>query len=350
MRSRFRTLARTLATLAFVPLVGATPVAEAGGGGGDGPAVYLKLVDAAQVSFQDATVAMSDALHRSGWTVVADFPTSAEPGTCSFRSEVLVAYPQAWATRVMAAGTHAAFAVPIRFVVWQDENGVSVGATNPANLARTIVDEETTADDWADIVTEIRTVASTAFPGGTVEEQYGQQRNKARIGRTMGIMAGGRFTDKIESVAVVPGAATDPSAVARTLAERMPDVDGTWEWGTRPVYVLDLPEYGAALVGVTGTKMESDASRIVKHGGDDARKGMACPGIDHTAAFPVELLVARDGDDIRVSLVDEMYRMKMFFEDAGKMAFAKNMGMPGSIEDEIRKKVGASLALLLAPS
>ena len=42
---------------------------------------------------------------------------------------------------------------------------------------------------------------------------------------------------------------------------------------------------------------------------------------------------------IRVSLVDEMFRMKMYFEDAGKVAFAKNMGMPGSIEDEIRQKV-----------
>jgi hypothetical protein len=33
--------------------------------------------------------------------------------------------------------------------------------------------------------------------------------------------------------------------------------------------------------------------------------------------------------------------MKMFFEDAGKMAFAKNMAMPGSIEDEIRDKIKA---------
>jgi hypothetical protein len=41
---------------------------------------------------------------------------------------------------------------------------------------------------------------------------------------------------------------------------------------------------------------------------------------------------------IQVQAVDEMYRMKMFFEDAGKMAFAKNMGMPGSIEDELRKR------------
>jgi hypothetical protein len=41
--------------------------------------------------------------------------------------------------------------------------------------------------------------------------------------------------------------------------------------------------------------------------------------------------------------VDEMYRMKMFFEDAGKMKFARNMGMPGSIEDEIKDLIRSAL-------
>jgi hypothetical protein len=39
---------------------------------------------------------------------------------------------------------------------------------------------------------------------------------------------------------------------------------------------------------------------------------------------------------VHVVTVDGMYRMKMYFEDAGKMKFAANMGMPGSLEDEIR--------------
>ena len=34
-----------------------------------------------------------------------------------------------------------------------------------------------------------------------------------------------------------------------------------------------------------------------------------------------------------------MYRMKMYFEDAGKMKCAASMRMPGSIEDEIRRLV-----------
>lgn len=44
-----------------------------------------------------------------------------------------------------------------------------------------------------------------------------------------------------------------------------------------------------------------------------------------------------------VELLDIMYRMKMYFEDAGKIAFAKNMGMPGSIEKEMKKIIKAAL-------
>ena len=50
-----------------------------------------------------------------------------------------------------------------------------------------------------------------------------------------------------------------------------------------------------------------------------------------------------EDDRIRIKLIDEMFRMKMYFEDAGKMKFAANMRMPGSIENEIRDKVEESL-------
>lgn len=50
-------------------------------------------------------------------------------------------------------------------------------------------------------------------------------------------------------------------------------------------------------------------------------------------------MVARDDDKISVRLVNVMYRMKMYFEDAGKWAFTKNMKMPGSIQVEIEKKI-----------
>jgi hypothetical protein len=46
---------------------------------------------------------------------------------------------------------------------------------------------------------------------------------------------------------------------------------------------------------------------------------------------------------LEITLVDVTYRMNMYFEDAGKMKFARNMRMPGSIEDEIKDLIRAAL-------
>lgn len=305
----------------------------------EGPGVYLRLVQSSPLPFDQVSSRLEKALVEAGWTVAARMDSGVDASACSFRGRVIVAYTQAYLDRVMAAGPHAAFAVPIRFVVWEDESGVNVGATNPMNLNRTIVDEASPPQDWADVAASIRAVAGAAFPGTAAGGEYGQRRKDARIGRTMGIMAGGKFTDKLKDVVVRPAAGQTASEVAGHLFNGMAALAGEGQWKIRPVYVIDMPRYRVAIVGVTGTVMEERSFSIVRDGGDDARKSMACPGIDHAAAYPVEVSVAVLGGEVKVSLVDEMYRMKMFFENAGTMAFAKNMRMPGSIEDEIKDKI-----------
>lgn len=330
---RFVPMATVLALACSVAPLSATSSSD------DGPAVYLKLVEAAPVAFEEVTSRIEGALIDLGWTVLAPLDCGVDAQRCSFRSHVMTAVHPDYVDRVMAHGSHAAFAVPIRFAVFEDEFGIHVSATNPANLNRTIVDEESSPEDWSWAVEMVRDVGRVAFPDHSVTAEYGQHRENARIGRTLGVMAGGAFTDKIEPLSTLPSAETTPSQVADLLLSFMESVDGDWEWEIHPIYALDLPEYGVSVLGISGGPMEAKAFNIVGSGGNDARDDLSCPGIDHAPAFPIELLVALDGEEVTVSMVDEMYRMKMFFEDAGKWAFAKNMGMPGSIEDEIKRKV-----------
>ena len=56
-----------------------------------------------------------------------------------------------------------------------------------------------------------------------------------------------------------------------------------------------------------------------------------------SSAFPIEVVVYAQDDKAMVKSLDEMYRMKLYFEDAGKWAFMKNMSMPGDIQDEIEE-------------
>jgi hypothetical protein len=118
------------------------------------------------------------------------------------------------------------------------------------------------------------------------------------------------------------------------------------DWGIRPIYLMPVSET-AVVMGFTGERMEAKSFSIVGRGGDKARSDFACPGLDHSSAYPLGVLLEQvngpTGDQVEITVVDEMYRMKMFFEDAGKMKFARNMGMPGSIEDEIKDLIRSAL-------
>lgn len=303
--------------------------------------VYLRLVERLDGSVEAVTESTAVALVEAGWEVLA-VRAADGPGGCGFEARVLVVHSGGYAAALAPYGPHTAFAVPLRVVVFEDEHGVHVGVLDLRSLNRTIVDERVPGSAWEPWLSRLTEPVRGAFPDHRVEAGYGQMRDEGRIGRTFGIMAGGPFVEKIEVVAAMP---LDGASVGE-VTTRIVDTFGagpSGEWGLESVYRVDLPDVEAVVLGVSGGPMEAKAFDIVAHGGDDGRKEMACPGLDHAAAFPVEIVVQRVGDQVEVRLVDEMYRMKMFFEDAGKVAFARNMGMPGSIEDQIRATVEAAL-------
>jgi hypothetical protein len=148
----------------------------------------------------------------------------------------------------------------------------------------------------------------------------------------MGVMAGGPFNKKIKTISEIPE--THWETVAMDIAQRMSEPESVW--GLHVAYSASLPEYGIAVLGISGDKMEAKSFSIVKAGSDKSRKKFSCPGVAHAGAYPLELIVRQDGPDVGIEMVSAMFRMKMYFEDAGKWAFMKNMGMPGSISYELK--------------
>jgi hypothetical protein len=158
----------------------------------------------------------------------------------------------------------------------------------------------------------------------------------------MGIMAGGPFREKLKGVETVPAGEEGVMGVAHNLYRTLEGMEAGEDWGIRPIYLMPVSET-AVVMGFTGQRMEAKSFSIVGRGGDKSRSDFACPGLDHSPAYPVGVLLEQVGDEVQITLVDEMYRMKMFFEDAGKMKFARNMTMPGSIEDEIKDLIRSAL-------
>lgn len=303
--------------------------------------VYEYVIERAQGNVDEVSRAVEAAVSAAGWHVLGSVNPGV-PSGCRFRARVLAVVDPAYAARLMAVNRRTApFAVVDRINVFEDEAGVHVSVVNTESVSRTVLmDDATQAEASRTHLLALRAVIERAVPGHVSSREYGEVRSRGFIGKTMGVMAGGPFADKVIDAATVGGDDWRGVAdrVGRGLTARGP------KWGLHLAYTLELPELEAVIFGATGTPMDSQSFRIVGAGGSDARSAFACPGLAHAGAYPIEVVVSREGDSVRVRMVDAMYRMKLYFEDAGKWAFMKNMGMPGSIHDELVAQIAAGLS------
>jgi hypothetical protein len=319
--------------LAVASTAGAVPPAA--------PGVYQYVVHRAEGSVDSVASAIATGAPAAGFQLLARVPVGA-PAGCSYRAEVVALYSPELGRQVVAANRRTGpFAVVDRVNVFEDEKGVHVSVLNPRSVLRTVLmDDQKHAALIESHLSALRALVSAAVHGTATSQDYGEVREKGYIGKTMGVMAGGPFTDKVQDLSVVGGDDWKGTA-ERVLAglEKMGP-----KWGLHLTYALEIPEAEAVVLGTTGTPMDTKSFAIVGAGADSSRGGLKCPGLAHAAAYPIEIVVARDAGSVRVRVVDTMYRMKMYFEDAGKWAFMKNMGMPGSIQDEIATQVRPAAA------
>lgn len=308
----------------------------------DAQRVYVVVADSVPLSVPAAATALAGALTRQGWTVLANHAVGTDAARCTFAAQVVVAQQPARVATLLASGPQAAFAVPVRLGVFADERGVHVSVVNPLSVERTIVAESGLEASGRALVEEIAGIAVAATQGRRVNRPFGQSRSRGLIGKTMGVMAGGPFPKQVGTITTAAGGTpADVRRVADDIWSRL-QKPAAGKWQLRGIYRLDLTEQGMVILGVSGAAMETKAFSIVGAGGDDSRSRFSCPGLAYAAAFPLELVIRREGSQVRVEAIDAMFRMKMYFEDAGQMKFARNMMMPGSIADELKGIVTGS--------
>ncbi len=319
----------------------ALAVAATAGAAPPAPGVYQYVVEKAEGSVDSVASAIATAAPGAGFQLLARVPAGA-PAGCVFKAEVVALYAPDYGRQVVTVDRRTGpFAVVDRVNVFEDEKGVHVSVLNPRSVLRTVLmDDEKHAALIEAHLSALRALVSGAVEGTPTSQDYGEARAKGYIGKTMGVMAGGPFTDKVQDVSIVGGDDWKGTAerVRAALEGKGP------KWGLHLAYAFEIPEAETAVLGATGTPMDARSFEIVGAGADSSRGGLKCPGLAHAGAYPIEIVVAKEAGSVRVRVVDTMYRMKMYFEDAGKWAFMKNMGMPGSIQGEIAALVRPAVA------
>ena len=298
--------------------------------------VYQYVIHKAQGTPAEVAAAIAEAAPAAGFEKLALVPVGS-PEDCRYTASVVALYQPDYAKKVLTANRKTGpFAIVDRVNVFEDENGVHVSVVNPRSILRTVLmEDEAHLALIEQHLADLRKLILGAVEGEASEQEYGKVRKKGHIGRTMGVMAGGPFDKKVQDVSVVGG--EDWTVMAGRVEEAL-KVEGP-KWGTSLAYTLELPDFELTVFGTAGTPMDTKSFSIVGAGADGSRNKLACPGLAHAGAYPIEVVVAREGETICTRTVDSMYRMKMYFEDAGKWAFMKNMGMPGSIASETEAQI-----------
>jgi len=296
--------------------------------------VYEYVIKKASGSFSENVKAIETAAVKHGWELAASFDAGTPDG-CRFKAHVFILYDPEYAAKLLAANAQTGpFAVPDRINLFEDEDGIHVSVVNPNSINRTVLMDDTRFAGLSEShLKKLRAMIMEAVKGTESHAGYGQIRSTGFISKTMGVMAGGDFAGKIEDVSVTKG---DFQTVAAALGKAL-SAPGP-EWGLKKEFGIKLAE-NMILFGLSGRKMEAKSFDIVRSGGDDQRAEFSCPGLSHAAAYPFQILLVKEGADIKVRMVTAMFRMKIFFEDAGKIAFMKNMTMPGSLASEVQKMV-----------
>jgi hypothetical protein len=298
--------------------------------------VYEYVVQSAQGSFDEISTALENSATENGWRLLAKVDAGV-PKDCTYRARVFVLYDSVYADKIMAANrTTGPFAVVDRVNLFEDENGLHVSVVNPHSINRTVLMDDENFEDMSEAhLQALRKMVTSSVQGTESNEQYGQIRSKGYISRTMGVVAGGKFIDKLEDEAKVKDG--DWQDVAAKVGQGLRRTGK--KWGMHLVYEVALPQYETAIFGTTGTPMDSKSFSIVGAGADESREELKCPGLAHAAAYPMEVVFVKEESEAKIRLIDVMFRMKMYFEDAGKWAFMKNVRMPGSIQDELAKQI-----------
>lgn len=301
----------------------------------DSKQYVFSMMDVAGESPAQIASQLAGQLQENGYEVLATHEISV-PDACPYSGWVVsaVAYDLVDQAFDMNART-APYALVDRVAVFEDEQGVHVTIVNPKNVLRTVFVDASDADPFM-VLRRERLQQSLQMDAARA---FGQERSRGHIGKTMGVMAGGPFDEKIQVFQTVPDLNVDRVATLIEDGFNQPDMS----WGLNVVYRLDVAAEGITVLGISGDRMESKSFSIVGAGSDSGRGDNECPGLAHAAAYPLEVVLRNTQDGTTVELIDAMYRMKMFFEDAGKWAFMKNMTMPGSLADEIKARVEASL-------
>ncbi len=332
---------KLLLSLAIVVLAGALV-----SGQGQQFGVFIEAVES-DMTFEDATAAVEVALNDSSFELLNTFDTTAPEAGAEYRSRVFVFHDPAYTADIGAfAGPHAAAAL-LRINVYEfgADKVVKVNFVNIETLACVYLFEngiDAAAHDnfiatAATLNQNVLDLISANVTGAVLNEPSGAIRDLDQLHPYIGdgdaqVMV--NFSDYAMNYeqGFVQAFASFDEAVA-FVETNLANVNDGWEL----IATLDVGD--TRLFGITKADVEAASAEIV---GDalEASATNPVPGINHNAAYPIEVLVYEANGEFVVAYPAQMWRMMLYYWDAGIGAFVEYQTLPGEFDASLLAELG----------
>ncbi len=229
------------------------------------------------------------------------------PGDVSDLTVIVVSY-KPYFEAVEKTGRYAYYAVPLRVGVQKKDSVNKIIIVNPVYLVDAFASGKSKLEKVAEKTKVALENALSKVSGIKVEKKgFGYSTTPDEIGNWQ--MMG----QSIYTIYEVGHKYGSVDAALKALDDSLSKNTNGW----KKIYIVRFKD--AAVIGVSNPKYEKEAFDI--------------GGYDHLCAFPIELVIYGNG---KIKALPEMYRMSLYFMDAGMSAFAAHMSMPGEIDDSLK--------------
>jgi len=335
--------------------------------------IYLLTNKNVQKDFTTVSDAVVNAVKDAGFTVLAvrDISTPdrvREEGEdiCGFKGRLILFTNDDYIKMLTSFGDKYLVASFLKIGIYQTDKGININIADPETINRIIFNDmddepyQKGVNQTLPFKKKIVDALHSLNLGENVEEAMEPKRETDELrdaDRDMFMMVGPMtyFDDEDQFPVVYKEEDVKDAGRLSALKESMfknienfkpNEDDKDYRWTQDPTVDLKWqiigevhsPDNKAIMFGLTRNRTESESFRIV---GDETETNK-CPGLDHLTAYPVEvLLMINDDNELTVQTPREMFRMDMYFWDAGMGAFMDHMQMPGMLDDSIYRALFA---------
>lgn len=304
-------------------------------------------------------------LSRSNITV-PDYVTEESSEHCGFKAKLIVFKSDKYTQMLTSFDNKYLVAGFLRIGIYETPEGVNVAIADPETINRIIFndlyenDEEKKYYDVVEKTKEFKlnlvNLLHEVDLGEKVEiamEPIRDDEDLAESSKDMFMMVGPMtlFTDEDQFPVIYSKENSEGKSGLENLKNEFLDNlksfkpaedDVEYRWTPSPedlkwkvISEIYSPDSSAILLGLTRPRTEGVSMYIVSRSRETDNN--SCPGIDHAAAYPIEVLLIQEDEKIKVYTQTEMIRMDMYFWDAGMTAFMDHMSMPGILDESIKK-------------